>query len=324
MKESFRGSLALVLVAVMIAAMGVLVRGLGSVKLGLLQQISWRVAAAAILGSFLWARRPTFWKLWTLPAREWRILALRALLVYGIHLPLLSMSFLHGKYLDVAAAYCFPFPTIFGVLLYKEEINGHKALWVAVSLVGLFLISLQLLSSWHLGHMYAFLASAAAGLALVMRRSHEKGLSSEAATYAMLVFGALFVVVPAAACGQMAAVSHLTWRADAFILVAGVLNVACVHLGNYALAGRVNGLRAGSLMTLQIPAAYALSAVCGELVAVLELVGALLVLASVWGINQKESVVKSQESEIPRPEKGSGVSSLIPDPGPKVLRQKGV
>ena len=291
MKESLRGSLALVVVAVMIASMGVFVRGLGNVKLGLLQQISWRVVAAAILGSFLWARRPTFRKLWTLPVKEWRILALRAVLVYGIHLPLLSLSFLHGKYLDVAAAYCFPFPTIFGVLLYKEKIDRRKASWVAVSLLGLLLISMQVLPSWSLGHVYAFLASAAAGLALVMRRSHEDGLSSEATTYAMLVLGTLFVVIPAAAYGQMTGV-RLTWRADAFILVAGVLNVACVHLGNYALAGRVDGRRAGSLLTFQIPVAYVLSAASGEWVSLAEVVGALLLLVSIWGVNQKDQIKK--------------------------------
>ena len=298
MKESFRGSFALILLAVMIAAMGVFVRGLGSAKLGLLQQISWRVVAATLVGSLLWARRPTFEKLVILPGGEWRILALRSLLVYGIHLPLLSMSFLHGKYLDVAAAYCFPFPILFGALVYKEVINRWKAMWIAVSLLGLVMISAQTLPSWHLGHVYAFLASAAAGLALVMRRSHDDGLSSEAATYAMLVLGALFVVVPSAACGQMADISHLSLRAEALILGAGVLNVACVHLGNYALAGRVNGLRAGSLMTLQIPAAYVLSAVCGERIAVTEVVGALLVLVSVWGVNRKESAVRNQESGV--------------------------
>jgi drug/metabolite transporter (DMT)-like permease len=163
-------------------------------------------------------------------------------------------------------------------------------MWVAVSLLGLLVISVEALPSWNLGHVYALLASAAAGLALVMRRSHQEGLSSEATTYAMLVLGALIVVMPATVCGQMASVSHLTWRAAAFILVAGALNVACVHLGNYALAGRVNGLRAGSLLTFQIPAAYALSAASGEPVSVAEVVGALLLLISIWGINQRGQV----------------------------------
>jgi drug/metabolite transporter (DMT)-like permease len=291
MKEGLRGSLALILVAVMIAAMGVLVRGLGNQKLDLVQQIAWRVGAAALFGTCLWARRPTLRKLQILPAREWRILALRALLVYGIHLPLLSLSFLHGKFLDVAAAYCFPFPTIFGALLYKETVDTRKALWVAVSLLGLLIISVQALPSWNLGHLYALLAGAAAGLALVMRRSHPEGLTSAATTYAMLVVGAFLVVMPAAVCGEMANVRRLTWRTDVLILLAGALNVACVHLGNYALAGRVNGLRAGSLMTFQIPAAYVLSAASGERLTVPEVIGALLLLVSIWGVNQKESGV---------------------------------
>lgn len=296
MKESIRGSLALITVAVMIAALGVLVRGLGNLKLHLWEQISWRIGAAALFGTFLWARRPTFRSLRVLPPKEWRILAIRAVLVYGIHLPLLSLSFFHGSYLDVAAAYCFPFPTIFGVLLYKETIDARKAAWVAVSLLGLLIISVQTLPSWHLGHLYALLASAAAGLALVMRRSQQESLSSEATTYAMLVVGAVLVVMPAALSGQMAEVSLLTWRAAAFITVAGVLNVACVHLGNYALAGRVDGLRAGSLLTFQIPAAYVLSAASGERVSLAEVCGALLLLVSIWGINQKESIVRSQLS----------------------------
>jgi drug/metabolite transporter (DMT)-like permease len=125
-----------------------------------------------------------------------------------------------------------------------------------------------------------------------MRRSHQEGFTSEAATYAMLVLGALLVVMPAAVCGQMANVSKLTWRAADLIVLAGILNVACVHLGNYALAGRVNGLRAGSLMTLQIPAGYALSAASGEPVSVAEVVGALLLLVSIWGVNQKEPIKK--------------------------------
>jgi drug/metabolite transporter (DMT)-like permease len=133
-----------------------------------------------------------------------------------------------------------------------------------------------------------------------MRRSHAEGLSSEAATYAMLVLGAVFVVIPAAACGQMADVSHLTWRTDAFIVLAGLFNVGCVHLGNYALAGRVNGLRAGSLMTLQIPAAYALSALCGERIALAELVGAGLVLVSVWGVNRQERVHEPVTESVPK------------------------
>ena len=306
MKEPFRGSVALIAVAVMIAAMGVFVRGLGHQKLGLVQQISWRVGVATLFGTIVWGRRQTFRKLWVLPKWEWRILALRALLVYGIHLPLLSLSFLHGKYLDVAAAYCFPFPTLFGALLYKEAIDRRKSVWMAVSLLGLVIISVGL-SSWTLGHVYAFVASAAAGLAMVMRRSHEKGLSSDAATYAMLVLGALFVVMPAAACGQMVNLSRLPWRADAFIILAGVFNVACVYLGNYALAGRVNGFRAGSLMTLQIPAAYTLSAACGEVVSVAEIVGALLVLVSIWGVNQRsqDTGIRSQEIGI------SGSSKLL-------------
>jgi drug/metabolite transporter (DMT)-like permease len=272
----------------MIAAMGVLVRGLGNQKFDLMQQVAWRVAAAVLCGSFLWARRPTLRTLRTLPAREWKLLALRAVLVYGIHLPLLSLSFLYGKYLNVAAAYCFPFPTVFGALLYREAVNGRKASWVAVSLLGLLVISVAALPSWNLGHVYALLASAAAGLALVMRRSHADGLSSEATTYAMVIVGAVVVVLPVAACGRMGTVPSLTWGVAGFIVLAGVLNVACVHLGNYALAGRVNGLRAGSLLTMQIPAAYALSAVCGETVSLTEVVGALLVLVSVWGVNQKE------------------------------------
>jgi drug/metabolite transporter (DMT)-like permease len=296
MKERFRGDLALIVVAVMIAAMGVFVRGLGHQKLGLVQQISWRVTVAALLGSFLWARRPTIRQLWMLPASEWRILAMRSVLVYGVHLPLLSMSFLFGKYVDVAAAYCFPFPTLFGALLYRETVDRRKACLIGVSLLGLLLISAVTLPSWHLGHAYAFFASAAAGLAMVMRRSHDKGLPSEIATYAMLILGALFVVTPAAVFGHMTNLDHLTWRADTFILLAGIFNVACVHLGNYALAGRVDGIRAGSLMTLQIPAAYALSAACGEIVSATEIVGALLVLVGVWGVNRPESANPSPPS----------------------------
>ena len=298
MKERFRGNLALILVAVMIATMGVFVRGLGHQKLGLMQQISWRVGAATLFGTILWARRPTFRKLWSLSANEWRILAFRALLVYGIHLPLLSLSFLHGNYLDVAAAYCFPFPTLFGAFLYGEAVDLRKAFWLGISLLGLLIVSVVNLPSWHLGHWYALLASAAAGLAMVMRRSHEKGLSSENATYAMLVLGALFVVTPSAVLGQMTYVNHLSFRADVFILLAGVFNVACVHLGNYALAGRVDGVRAGSLMTLQIPAAYALSAACGERIAIAEIIGALFVLISIWGVNQKETTDGIRPSRI--------------------------
>lgn len=297
MREQLRGSLALVLVAVMIAALGVLVRGLGNLKLGFWQQISWRVGAAAMFGTIWWAPRPTLRKLLDLPASEWRLLALRAFLVYGIHLPLLSLSFLHGKYLDVAAAYCFPFPTIFGSLLYKEKLDRRKVAWVAASVLGLLVISVPTFHSWNLGHLYALLAGAAAGLALVLRRSHQQGVSSDATTYAMLVLGMLLVVVPAAACGQMTHVRRLTWRADAFIVVAGVLNVACVHLGNYALAGRVNGLRAGSLLTFQIPAAYVLSAACGESLSTAEVVGATLLLASIWGLSQTDAV-RAREPEL--------------------------
>jgi drug/metabolite transporter (DMT)-like permease len=289
MKESLRGGLALIVVAVMIASMGVLVRGLGHLKMGLWQQIDWRVAAAVLFGTLLWVRRRTLRELWNLPAREWRLLAVRAALVYGIHLPLLSMSFLHGKYLDVASAYCFPFPTIFAALFYRETVGWRKAAWLLMSLLGLGVISVQVLPSWHLGHVYAFAAGAAAGLALVMRRSHQPGLSSEAATYAMLLLGALFVVAPTAAYGQMARVTPMDWHAGVFVLLAGALNVACVHLGNYALAGRVSGLQAGSLLTFQIPVAYALSAATGERLSPAEIAGALLLLVSIWGVNLKES-----------------------------------
>ena len=137
-----KGVLALVLLALVFASMGLFARYL-STSFSTYQQVYLRLTAAFVLSSLAFRTQIDWKKFKKVSKKDWGIILLRAISYSLFGIVLFTQAILLTKYSNVSFIGALPMTAVLGFILIGETFNFKKAFWVLVSFIGVMLISVK-------------------------------------------------------------------------------------------------------------------------------------------------------------------------------------
>ncbi|EKD67694.1 MAG: Membrane protein [uncultured bacterium] len=289
--ERTKGIIALVLLTLVFASMGLFVRYLNAGFL-LFQQVYLRVFAAFILGIVIFNKDLSLEKLKKISVKEWGLFLFRGISGYLFGVTLFSQAILLTKYSSVSFIGALPFTAVFGVFLFKEKLNIQKFLLILLAFIGVVLISVKDYSNifiWGRGEVVALVSTIFYSLSLISRKWHSKLLNNKEITTITFFIAGIAVLITSICAGEGLPLNHWTLGLFTAVIGAGLFNVINLFLINYGFQ-KVEGILASNILTLESFFAIILGFLFyKELPGLKEIIGGVLIVGSVLLMNQLDS-----------------------------------
>src|SRR5690348_7637435 len=130
-----KGILALILLALVFASMGLFARYLATGFL-LFQQVYLRMFAACVIGFFALRSQMNISKFMKIPTKDWVVIVLRGVSYALFGIVLFSQAIILTKYSNVSFIGALPTTAILGFILLHEKITAKKVGLVLLACVG--------------------------------------------------------------------------------------------------------------------------------------------------------------------------------------------
>ncbi len=290
--EREKGILALVLLALVFASMGIFVRYL-QYQFTVLQFTYLRIFVAFLMGLILFKSDLNFKKLIHLPLKEWLLIFLRGISLYVIAVPFISQAYLTGKYSNVSFVSAFPLMALLGFLLLKEKLTLKKVIYVLLGFIGVVFIAVQDYSnllSWGEGELLALISCIFFDISYIARKWQKDYLSNKEIT--VLIFFVSSILLFGTSLFMQEGIPHVEQFSGIVLLVilaSALFNVANLFLTNYGFQ-RVEAVLAGNLLTLEVVFALLFGiSLYQEIPSLKEIIGGLLIILSIYQMNKLEA-----------------------------------
>ncbi len=239
----------------------------------------------------------------TIPASDWIIIFFRVIVGYLIAGGLYRQSIAISKISNVTFLQSIPFAGLFGWLFFKEKFSFKKLILLFISYIGVILIAVKdypLIFSFGKGEVFSFISAALFSLSFVSRKWQGKSLNDKEIVQILLFIGTIILFLVSMLRGEGFLAKQLGILFVFSILLNGFLNAINLFLINYGFA-RVKAVLASNILALEGVFALVLAFIFyHELPALRELLGGIVILASVIMMN------KVEESENLEPPLGVG------------------
>jgi drug/metabolite transporter (DMT)-like permease len=284
-----KGVLALIILSLVFASMGIFVRYL-QFDFTILQQTYLRIFAAFIIGIIVFYKDIHFYKLVLISKKEWLLLLLRSLTIYVIGVTLLSQAYITTLYSNVSFIGALPLTAIFGFLLLKEKLTSQKILYVLVGFIGVVIIAVKDYShllSWGQGEVFTLIATVSFAISYISRKWQGDLLNNK--EIAVLIFLISSILLFLTSLFFRETLPHLTSFSITTILliiIAGTFNVANLFLTNYGFE-KIEAVLAGNILMLEVVFAVIIGYVFfREIPSLKDVIGGVLIILSAYMINK--------------------------------------
>lgn len=287
--ERKKGILALILLSLVFASMGIFIRDLHP-EFTVLQQIYLRVFGACIFGILIFYKDIHYHKLRLISKKEWVIILIRSLALYVIGLPFLTMAFLDTKYSNVSFISSVPATAILGFIVLREKVTLQKLCYITIGFVGVMLIAVKNYAhvfSWGNGEMLALSSSIFFALSYIARKWHGNLLNNkEIAVLIFFISSVLLFIISLLNGDGMPHSGSFTGYIPGVLILAALFNVANLFLTNYGFQ-KVQAVFASNLLMLEVVFAVCIGVFYyRELPLVNEMIGGLLIIFSAYRMNK--------------------------------------
>jgi len=289
--EREKGVLAILSLAVVYGILPLLPRYLSTSFL-LFQQVYLRMFAGFILSFLFFYKRIDFKKLKKIPAKEWGLLALRALVYYLLGVVLYTQALLLTKIGNVAFIQAIPMTAILGFIILRERPTFQKILLVFLSFIGVLIISAKDFSNIFAlgkGELVALLSLFFVSLGLISRKWQSKMFNdSEVATF-MLFFATIFIFIGSIIKGEGLPLNNWHLGVVLALSLGGFLNVGVSFLMNYGFA-RISAVLASNIIALDpLFASVFAFLIFREMLIAKEILGGIVIIFSAVSMNWLEA-----------------------------------
>ncbi len=283
-----KGILALITVTIFYASAGAVLRYL-SYSFGLYQQIYLRTFIGLLLG-FIFFRKVDYGKLSKISVKEWLLLTVRTasnvlaatLWVYAT--PITKLA-------NIAFIDSLPLTAVLSFLFVLEKASWKKVVWVAMSFLGVFVVSVKNLSnlgSFGFGELVVFISGFFFAFRNISRRWQSKLLNDQEISQIMFAIGIVVLFFMSIAVGEKMAFPPMNILLWALLLFGGIIMFANIYLTNYGFAS-VPAVLGNNILNLEGIFALGIGFLFyGEISTLRELLGGVLIIASVVKMNQIE------------------------------------
>lgn len=289
--EHEKGVLALVLLALIFASMGLFARYLSTGFL-LFQQVYLRMLAAFVVGYFVFRKQIDISKFKKLPPKEWLIIIVRAVSYSLFGIILFTQAIIITKYSNVSFIGSLPMTALLGFVLLHEKFSLKKLGLILLAFVGVLLITVQDYSnilSWGKGEILTLISTVFFSLSYIARKWQTKTLNNQELTVInfLVAFLAVFFVSILKGDG----LPNNGWHLGLILAVigAGIFNIGNVFLTNYGFQ-KIEAVLASNILTLESVFAVLLGFLFYKEVPIAkDLLGGFVIALSVIAMNKLEA-----------------------------------
>lgn len=289
--EREKGVVALILLALVFASMGLFARYLATGFL-LFQQVYLRMLAAFVVGFFAFRKQIDISKFKKLPTKEWLIIILRAVSYSLFGILLFTQAILITKYSTVSFISSLPMVAVLGFVLLHEKLSFQKLVLILLAFVGVLLISIQDYSNilgWDRGGVLTLISTVFFSLSYVARKWQSDLLNNMELTVINFLVAFLVVFMVSILKGDGLPTLGWNWGLLLAVVGAGIFNIGNVFLTNYGFE-KVEAILANNILTLESVFAVVLGLIFyHEVPLTKELLGGFVIMLSVIGMNKVES-----------------------------------
>ncbi len=249
--EHEKGTIAVVLGAVIYGMLPLVPRYL-STSFDIFQQVYLRLFVAFLLLLIIFRKSISLQKIIKLPVKDKGWIFLRAFLYYFLGVGLYTYAVLITKISNVAFIAAIPMTALFGFFLLRERITLSKALLVALSAVGVFIISVKEFGgalNFGIGEIAALFSSFFVSLGLVTRKWQKSSLNDQEIALIMLLSASIQFFIASIIFGEGLPMSGWSNGIIFVLFLGGLMNAFLSFFMNYGLA-RVKAVFASNIISL--------------------------------------------------------------------------
>lgn len=248
-----RGVMAIFIMAVLGAIMGIFVRELND-RVDIFQQVCLRLLFAFAIGNIFFYKQINYAKLKNVTAKEWGILLLRALCIYLLGIVMGTLAFINAKYSNVTVITVLPMTAILGFLFFKEKITVMKLISLLVTFAGVMLIVIkdfQNLFPFGIGETCALISIIFGALGNLSRKWQGDTLNDQEITQVLILFGIILTFTLSIIRQESYSAIYWDFRLLLILTLAGLANNMFLFCSNYGFK-RVSALVANNILTVQV------------------------------------------------------------------------
>jgi drug/metabolite transporter (DMT)-like permease len=216
------------------------------------QQSYLRIMLAAALAILIFRRVLTRKFLSSLSAKDWTVYGGRAILSYVVGIGMFTVAVQHAPLAVAAFASSLPIMGLLAWLIFRERMEALSVPFVALSVVGLALLTGISLADFHIGtgELAAIVAMLGFDLGFLMGRLHPKQATNLQSTALILVIGWIPVMVVSLLVGEALLPEHVTPAGWVALAISAVQNLAGLYLINYVFK-HLKAYVVGNLLLLE-------------------------------------------------------------------------
>lgn len=263
------------------------------------QQVFWRSILAGLCCWIFFGSRFSKNLLSRLTRRDWIVLILHAFLAYGIGVLSFTIAILHADLAQVAFISSLPVAGPLAWLLFREKLARWSLPFIAISILGLFLVTGLTSASYHfnLGTIAAVVSMLGFSISYLMVRYHPKNLTTLHTTTLILSFGWIPAFMLMLVARQSILPAHINTVALVGLLFSVILNISGIYILNHIFK-HLKAYAASNLLLLEGVFALTLGYMAyGEKLSALELLGAALIVLSAVALSAVS--LRTQEGATP-------------------------
>lgn len=230
-----KGILALILLSIVFASMGLFARYLAT-GFFLFQQVYLRMFSACIVGYILFRQKIDLNNFKKISTIDWLIIILRAVSYSLFGIILFTQAILIAKYSNVSFISSIPMTAVLGFIILKEKFTFQKLIFIVTAFLGVLLISLSDYSNifiWGRGELLTLISTFFFAISYIARKWQTDKLNNFELTF--INFFVAFIVVFIAALLKGEGIPFEGWHLGLIFAVigAGIFNILNVFLTNY-------------------------------------------------------------------------------------------
>jgi drug/metabolite transporter (DMT)-like permease len=254
------------------------------------QQVYLRLLVAAVLALIVFRKGlgSSFWS--QITPRDWVIYVLRSFAAFTVGIGFVTVAVQHTQISTVSFISSVPVLALFAWVMFRERVKPDVLVVIAISFVGLGLITNFDLANFRLGlgELSAIICLVGFDISYVMARMHNPKFSNYQNTAVLLLIGWVPLLILSLLSHEKLP-THVGLIAWIGLAASAIMNLTGLYLVNYVFSN-LKAHVAGNILLLEGVFAMIVGFVLyGEALTVHELIGAAIIIVSAYAVGSLEA-----------------------------------
>lgn len=254
-----------------------------------------RIFLGAVVVGILFSRKIRWSRLSHIPKRDWMYLTIIGVLGYGLMVYFISMGAIQAKLLNVAVVYATitMFTYLYSLIFFRKKFRWSIIIILFISLFGVAVLAsrsyLPKLDHFGIGELFVLISAAMGAWYAVARKKLSSYLNNAEISFIVMLIASVATFLLALISGETFSLSSFSIPGVFMgLLLGATLNIVSTYAENYAFQ-HIDAVVGNQILLSENIFALVLGFVFyREIISVPELVGAAIIVSSVYVMNRME------------------------------------